>query len=492
VALTVYVVTLAPSLASANYGTDSGDLIAAARTLGVPHPSGYPTYTLLAWLFTHLPVGTIAYRVNLLSAVCAAVATGLFCRAAFYLWPTGERRPLLLAAAALTLAFSSLFWSQAVIAEVYALLALFSALLLWLLLRWRAGGGDWSLWLAALVLGLGLGNHLTLAFIVPAAVILLWPERRRWLRVRVLLPMLALSLAGLGVYAYLPLAARGRPPVNWGNPQTWPGFLWVVTGEQYQPFAFGLKPEAIPGRISAWTGLIGDQFGWWGLAIALLGAWALWKRDRWFTFFVLAWMLPVGLYAFFYETGDSHIYLLPAMMLMALWWGEGAGWLLGLTDRFRPVWRRLALVVIVLLPLASLALHWRSVEPDDDWQADAYMRQVLGVVEPGGLIVVRGDRPTFTLWYGIYAEGKRPDVAVVNGPMLAFIWYREHIRQLYPQIVLNEPTDRDITIDDLVHDLIVSNGSRPIYATDPKEEWKDGVTFVPVTGSPVYRVESGG
>jgi len=207
---------------------------------------------------------------------------------------------------------------------------------------------------------------------------------------------------------------------------------------------------------------------------------------------VLAWMLPVGLYAFFYEAGDSHIYLLPAMMLMALWWGEGAGWLLGLTDRFRPVWRRLALVVIVLLPLASLALHWRSVEPDDDWQADAYMRQVLGVVEPGGLIVVRGDRPTFTLWYGIYAEGKRPDVAVVNGPMLAFIWYREHIRQLYPQIVLNEPTDRDITIDDLVHDLIVSNGSRPIYATDPKEEWKDGVTFVPVTGSPVYRVESGG
>jgi hypothetical protein len=488
-AMTVYWATLAPGLTSDNFGTDGGDLIAAARTLGVPHPSGYPTYTLLAWLFTHLPVGVIAYRVNLLSAVCAAAAVGLFCRAAMYLWPADEQRPLLLAAATLTLAFSSLLWSQAVIAEVYALLALFAALLLWLLLRWRAGGSDWSLWLAAFALGLGLGNHLTLAFVMPAAVVLLWPERRLWFRARILLPTVVLFLAGLGVYAYLPLAARSNPPVNWGNPQTWQGFLWVVTGKQYQPFAFGLAPEAIPGRIFAWAGLLGDQFGWWGLAIALVGAWGWWRRDRRFAFFVLAWMLPLGLYAFFYNTGDSQIYLLPAIMLMALWWGEGAAWLLRLTNRFQPVWRRLALVAVVLLPLASLALHWRAVEPGDDWQADAYIQQVLEAVEPGGLIIVRGDRPTFTLWYGVYAEGRRPDVAVVNGPMLAYVWYRNHSRHLYPEIVLHEPTDGDVTIDDLVHDLIMSNASRPIYATDPKEEWNDGVTFVPVKDSPVYRVQ---
>jgi hypothetical protein len=319
----------------------------------------------------------------------------------------------------------------------------------------------------------------------------LWGERRRWFCGRVLLPAAALGLLGLGIYAYLPLAARHQPPVNWGNPQTWHQFLWVVTGEQYQQFAFGLPSEAIPGRIFTWLGLFGDQFGWWGLAIALVGAWRWWNRDRWFILFCLVWLLPVGLYAFLYNTGDSHIYLLPVMMLMALWWGEGAGWLLRQADRLRPVWRRLALVAVVLLPVASLALHWRAVEPDDDWQADAYIQQVLEVVEPGGLIIVRGDRPTFTLWYGVYAEEKRPDVAIVNGPMLAYIWYRDHIRRLYPQITLNEPTEGDVTIDDLVHDLIVSNRSRPTYATDPKVEWEDGVTFVPVAGSPVYGVEVG-
>ena len=76
-ALLVYLATLAPGLSFEHSGTDGGDLVAAAWNLGVPHPTGYPTYTLLAWLFTRLPVGVVAYRVNLLSAACAAGTVGL-------------------------------------------------------------------------------------------------------------------------------------------------------------------------------------------------------------------------------------------------------------------------------------------------------------------------------------------------------------------------------------------------------------------------------
>lgn len=493
VAFVVYLLTLAPGLTFANYGTDGGDLIAAARTLGVPHPSGYPTYTLLAWLFTQLPVGVIAFRVNLLSAVCAAAAVGLFFATARRLFPAKEVPLLLPVAASFTLAFSNLLWSQAVISEVYALLMLFAALLLWLLVRWRDGGPDWILGLAALLFGLGLGNHLTLIFVAPAALVLLWSERQRWFRIRVLLPAAGLLIVGLSVYLYLPLAARHRPPVNWGNPQTWRGFLWVVTGEQYQQFAFGLGPSAVPGRILAWAQLLGDQFGWWGLAIALIGAWGWWQRDRRFALFALVWIFLVGLYAFFYDTGDSHIYLLPAILLMALWWEEGARRLHGLTYTLPPVWHRVALVVIVLLPVASLALNWRTVEPDDDWVAHTYVEQTLEQVEPGGLIVVRGDRPTFALWYGLYAEEQRPDVAVVSGPLLAFIWYRQHVRYLYPNLVVNEPSATDeVTIDDLVRDLIASNiDHRSVYATDPKELWEEWFDFVRDENDPVFRVQPG-
>ena len=490
VALLIYVATLAPDLTFANYGTDGGDLIAAARTLGIPHPTGYPTYTLLAWLFTQLPVGTIAFRVNLLSAVCAAAAVGLFFRSAQHLFAS-KRLPLLIPAlTSLTLAFSSLLWSQAVISEVYALLMFFASLLLWLLICWRDDGADWLLWLAAFALGLGLGNHLTLVFVAPAAFVLLWPERRRWFRARVLLPAAALFVVGLGVYVYLPLAARQRPPVNWGNPQTWKGFWWVVMAKQYQGFAFGLELAEMAGRIYVWAGLLGDQFGWWGLAIALLGGWRWWQRDRQFALFALTWMLLVGAYAFFYDTGDSHIYLLPAVMLLALGWGEGVRLLLSWARSLRPAWQRIALVAAILLPLGSLALHWRAVDPDDDGQRDAFIRQVLQEVEPGGLVVVRADGPTFALWYGLYAEERRPDIALVNGPMLAFIWYRDHVRHLYPQLVLVEPGLGQDTFDHLVLDLFANNlEHRPVYAIDPKEPWEDRFDFVELAGGNLYQVQ---
>lgn len=494
--LVVYLATLAPGLTFEHYGTDGGDLIAAARTLGVPHPTGYPTYTLLAWLFSNLPVGNVAYRVNLMSAASAATAVGLFCRSAQLLLPAGQHVLPLSAATALMLAFSPLYWSQAVISEVYALLAFFAALLLWLLARWRRERPVWILWLAALSLGLGLGNHVTLIFAMPAVLVLWLVEpgsaRRPWFRTRILIPALGFLLAGLAVYAYLPLAAAHRPPVNWGDPRTWNQFLWVVTGKQYQSFAFGLPGAEISDRLGDWARLLGDQFGWWGLAICLAGFCWWWRRDRPFALFTLIWILLAGVYAFFYDTYDSHTYLLPVVMVLALWWGEGASYLLRLAGHFGPGWERLALVFVLALPLLSLVVHWQAADLSEEWSAHAYVYQALDGVAPTGLVVVRGDGPTFALWYGVYAEGLRPDVAVVSGPLLAYHWYRVNMRDLYPDLILNEPRTADLTTDDLVRDLIIQNlPNRPIYATDPGEAWREWFDFVEEGDAPIYRVEPG-
>jgi len=491
VALAVYLLTLAPGLTCENYGTDGGDLVTAAYTLGVPHPPGYPSYTLLAWLFTRLPLGSIAYRVNLLSATCAALAVGLCCHLVQRLLPDEPQRPLLAAATALSLAFAPLFWSQALIAEVYALLALFAALLLWLLSLWEQTGRDSLLLLAAFLFGLGLGNHLTLVFAAPAFLVWAWPLRQRWLRSRVLLPAAALFLAGLSVYAYLPLAAAHHPPVNWGNPQTWDRFLWVVTAEQYQSFVFGLPLQDIPARLSAWSWLLGEQFGWWGLGLVLAGAWLWRRRDRRFLLFGLIWMLPLTAYAFFYDTADARTNLLPALVLLALWWAEGARYLVNYAQRVRFGWGRLALVLIVLLPLVSLGLRWSTVDLSDDVSVQTYTDQVLHQAAPDSLLIVREDRPTFALWYAVYAEGQRPDVAVVSGPLLAFIWYRDHVQRLYPTVDIPQPWSHDLTIDDLTRELIGRNlQSRPVYATDPREPWPTWFGFEQVDGLELYRVRS--
>jgi hypothetical protein len=509
----VYLVTMPPGLTFEHYGTDGGDLVSAARTLGVPHPTGYPVYTLLAWLFSHLPVGSIAYRANLLSSMCAAGAVALLCRTVQALEPHRAQSRLVAAATGLTLAFSSLLWSQAIIAEVYALLTLFAALLLWFLVRWRQTGNRVALWAAALTLGLGLGNHLTLALAAPAALFLLFEKRspasQAWYQPHILLPGLALFLAGLSVYGYLPLAARQWPPVNWGNPQTWPRFWWLVSGKQYQPFAFALTPADMPRRLALWAALLGDQSGWWGLALSFFGGWVWWQRDRRFCLFCLSWILLLAFYAFFYDTHDSHVYMLPASLLLALGWAAGTGYLLdrvpakanreGTTasgpihtagNRSR-IYQQLSLALLLGLPAVSLGLHWRAADLSDDRLVPTYIEQVFIETDPGAVILVRSDRPTFALWYAVYAEGQRPDVAIVSGPLLAYVWYREHVRHHYPDLIVNEPApDDDVTIDDLVCDLIAQNlAHRPIFATDPSDAWQADLDFIPQGLAPIYRAQ---
>ena len=155
----IYLDTMAPSITWQHDGADGGDLIAAAYTFGIPHPTGYPLYVLLARLFTFLPWGDIAYRVNLMSTFFAAATIPfVYLASSILLAPTMEmekdpvsgtaEKPVLstverwsdriaaLAAAvtaALAFAFSPVFWSQAVIAEVYTLNAFFVALMVYLL-----------------------------------------------------------------------------------------------------------------------------------------------------------------------------------------------------------------------------------------------------------------------------------------------------------------------------------------------------------------------
>lgn len=499
---TIYLSTIAQDLTFEHQGTDGGDLAAAAWNLGIPHPPGYPTYTILAWFFTRLPIGTIAFRTNLMSAAFGAAAIVFVALAAWELQPPEGRSLVLPVATGGILAFSTLYWSQSVITEVYSLLGFFAACLLWLLIRWRAGAADWHLYLAGFLLGLGMGNHLSLVFIVPGAAVLLWSQRQRWFHWQIILPIIGFTLLGLSIYLYLPLAARGNPPVNWGNPQTWKEFLWMITAKQYQPFVFGLAPEEIPGRLGSWFLLFSDQFGWWGLIIAALGGYAFWIRDHGFFLSTLTWSLPLLVYAFMYETSDSYVILIPLFINLAIWWGEGARVLILIGDQVTerstlpsttlPVffWRWWPRIVILLLPLASLSTHYQQIDVSQDTGARSYIDQVLESLPHGSLVLTRRDQPTFSLWYEVYANEKRPDLAVINGRMLAFKWYRDQVRQRYPDLVI-PVIPSSITSDELVRSFIEQNLEvRPVYATDPYEAWEVWFNFVPQGDAPVYLVSS--
>src|SRR5918995_2799880 len=131
----LYIGTLAPTILP--YGVpdtlDSPMLQTAVPVLGVGHPTGYPTYMMLTHLFTYLPFGEPAYRVNLASAVYGVAAVLLVYLAGLRL----ARRAVAAAARALAFGLSGAFWSQAVIAEVYTFEALLVALVILSLFLWR-------------------------------------------------------------------------------------------------------------------------------------------------------------------------------------------------------------------------------------------------------------------------------------------------------------------------------------------------------------------
>jgi hypothetical protein len=194
----VYVLTAAPTV----FGFDSAEYAAAAYNLGVPHPTGYPLYLLLGKLFTYLPFGDVAYRLNLMSAFFSSATATVVYLLAFLV----TRRLILSVAIAGFLAFSYYFWSSSVITEVYSLHAFLNAVTIYLLLLWYRSGSSKLLYGAGFIWGLSFGNHMTTALLGPAFAFLvvlgLWEQRIKW---RQLFPLAACAILPLSIYVYLPL-----------------------------------------------------------------------------------------------------------------------------------------------------------------------------------------------------------------------------------------------------------------------------------------------
>jgi hypothetical protein len=399
---------------------------------------------LLGKLMTLLPVGDVAYRLNLLSAWSAALAVSLVYLAARATLPRQRDAVWASLVAALSLATSRIFWSQALITEVYALNALLFALLLLLCLRLNQQTCDAvheatarhavlrTAALTAWVYGLSLGNHLTIAFSAP---LLLWHgwqlHRRRLLSVRQWAVVAAAFALGLAVYGYLPLRAGREPLMNWGDPRTLRGLVWMVSGGIYRPFVMALPLAQWPARLLAWAGLLRQQFGLVGTALGLLGIWAHTRRNAGQAGILLLTFALYSLHAAGYNTTDSYVYLLPVYALFALWVAHGAVFVLQGLEQTHAV-ALAAAAALLLLPLATLRANWPAVDLHDDRSAYDYGAQVFAAVPDGAIVISATDPHTFTLWYFARVVVNRPWVAVVDRDLLVYDWYLAGLRQRYP------------------------------------------------------------
>jgi hypothetical protein len=437
--LGVYLSTLAPGLTWANSGSDGGDFITAAHTGGIAHPTGYPLYLILARLFQFIPIGSLAYRTNLMSAVFADLSAVLIYELVTraldlkHAWLAGLT-------AGLAFGLAPLVWSQAVITEVYTLQAFLTALILYLFAFPLQDLGQKPLEsLRGLVLGLAMGNHVTTVFLLPL-ILFTGPRKQDGNQVERFASSLTRRLVwfaiGLSLYLTLPLRALTNPPVNWGNPITFERLWWLVSGGLYQSYYLQFDYGEIWIRMQAWASLFVQQFGWPGLVLGIFGLILLFKPSRLYLYTI--WMaVAYSAFALVYSSDDSYLYLIPVLVSFAIWMGLAVGHFYGTLASTVMRWG-LRILILGFFIFHALGFAGR-VDASNDLQAEMFGQQVMSEVPKEALVFLRGDRAVFTTWYFHFALGQRPDLAVVAEELLHFDWYLETLRHTYPALGVPGP-----------------------------------------------------
>jgi hypothetical protein len=337
-ALALYVRTLAPSLL---WG-DSAEFQTLSYTLGMTHPSGYMTQIMLGKLFTYIPVGNIAYRVNLMSAFFGGLAV-----AEAYLIVRllgGWRIPALSASILLTLTEG--FWWRALVAESYAPAAGMLATVWLLMLLWRQTGKWGYLFLAGVAGGLSLGIHSTVVMTAPSVfVFMALTARRREEWFAAAAGALLGAVITLGFFLYLDsndpassiyntvyrtnMSALGLSPDEFDT--SLERFFALFPANHFWSYYFTATPAEIGRRLVEYL----SNFPFWAFVFVLIGAWRLLKDQLAEGLYPLLAFLLIWGFAVTVSFSIYREFYVPVAVITSVWFGVGASRLLEWWSRLR-------------------------------------------------------------------------------------------------------------------------------------------------------------
>jgi hypothetical protein len=488
----LYVHTLASSLL---YG-DSAEFQTIAYTLGIGHPTGYPVYILLAKLFTFLPFGDIAYRVNLFSAFCAALTIGIV----FLIIRKLGGIYLSAVFGSLTLALTPVFWKHSAIAEIYTLSTAWLAFILYFVLQWKETNNTRWIFIAGLLGGLSLGIHSTVTLsglAILLYLVLSTHQRVDWIQalfgtfVGVIVFISAFlfldfldSPAGYyNAVVHPSLSAWGMTPTDFDSPLERFAFLYFPP--QFTGQFFAVSAGEIKTRLSdffaetpsyIWLALIGcislfihhkDSSARWRESVLLILAFA--------TFLI---------FAVTYDVFDYYVYYIPAALILSIFVGLGVSAILETVSLIPQLPKFIPVVLSILVLITGfyssvdeITSAWRYRVPPglEDWESYSFnfpdtrrleSEMTLQRVEDNAII--------FTDWDKVYN-----------------FYYAAHVLQDRTEMDFHEtyPQDGMSGIADSALAYIEANiDSRPIYFVERPSELAN-LYQIQRAGSDLFRIE---
>lgn len=463
--LALYVRTAARSIVVG----DNPELITTAVVLGVAHPSGYPLLVLLGHLFSLLPVGPVAFRVNLLATVCGAGTVGLVYLTAWRL----TRSWLPAAVAAVALGVNPLFWSWSLAFEAFCLNNLIAAAVIYLLALWQEQGRYSHLMAVAFLGGLGAANHQTIVLLAPVALFLSW--RPLLHRPRLLLACIAAVALGLLPYAYIPWAAARHPFLSWGDVGSVSDLIALATRADYGIGTLVSAEKFSGGSWLARVTALAKSFLPVEGPLLLVGGVEIYRRSRaYFWLFLLAFIVtgPAFVaYANMNLSTEGALFTLERFFLLshvvtAPVTGVG---IVALRRLVIPVaGRRLGYATLGACAAVTLVVPavfaYSAIDQSHNYLAEHYAEDVLASVPRGALLLATGDEHCFPLAFVQAVEGRRPDVTLVLPGLLPAAWYRRQLQARVPDLHLRpDPESGRVT----VKSVIEANRSRPVAMVGP-------------------------
>lgn len=405
---------------------DSGEFIAASHTLALPHAPSYPLFTLLGKAFiTIIPMGNIAYRVNLVSLLAGAGTGALF----FFLAQSSGLGVFVAALSALVFSASQVMWEHSLTSEVFSLNSLIAVLIL---LSWMGPAEKRSVSvrsaMSGLLLGLGLGNHHTLILVAPGILLFYLLKSSDKNPSRDLAYFIGFFAAGFMIYLFLPIRSHKNPPLDWSNPENLANFIRVITRADYGSLSLTLG-EKIPRNLETvfqqayrYLASISHSLTFAGLLAGILG-WIAWWRKDWkaclpfFTVFVISGIgfLLLGNLPFDSQSSGvlPRFFMLPWIPFVLAF----AHFLEWVRERAR-FWTALAALSV----LSAVLSGWKDIRIfRNDFASYDYGRNILKTLPQNSVLFMDGGDDTFySLAYLTMAENRRPDLEIHDRGGLIF------------------------------------------------------------------------
>lgn len=417
------------NLSHSVYGGDVGDLVTAAFVGGVPHPPGYPLFTLLGFILTRIHFFySPAYAVGLISVISGTLGIIFFYQTVKIL----TKNDFISFISSSILAFSYFYWFYSEIAEVFALNSLLLILLIFLAVKINIQNKVKLLPFLFFAAGLSLTNHQTIFLTFPSLIILLLPailkmKKKKQIIIKFILINLFLFILGFSIYLYVPVASFGNPVLNWDKVKDVQSFLHLFLRKDYGTFSAGLfaTPSLLQRILTVRVYLVQIflQFTIPVITLCFVGVIYLFKKNRILLLslilgFVITGPLFIG-YAGFPLTGNFYFgvnerFFLLSSIFLFFFFPFG---LLFLSDLFKKTLHTnpvLLQTVFLIIPLMLYFYNFPKTNLSNVYVGDNYGYDILTTLPPKSLIFLAGDTIIFNAWYTHYVLGIRPDVNILN------------------------------------------------------------------------------